>query len=256
MRAFASGLGASSDSTPARLLHLSPKAAELLLAYRDDPSWSPEALSAVVEGGVAAKAFVGWAMELERVNREQPRVEAFLRCACLGAQRAPAIAAAGRSSTAEQQKLRLGKMGLLSSRVDVDVRVRYDMLRFCGCSRLVCDVSIVVTLCPPRPHDRRKRGRKTNRTVILFYILTDGHQYQHQRRTAPALNLIFDYQRCAASMAPQRTVLPKTPTSVRTPRRRLPPSGVGRTDSPPTPGNTGTSVRRPGGGDGGAAEST
>lgn len=79
MRAFTSGLGASSDSAPTRLLHLSPTAAALLSAYRHDPSWSSEALSAVTEGGVATKAFVGWAMELERVYREQPRVEAFLR---------------------------------------------------------------------------------------------------------------------------------------------------------------------------------
>lgn len=81
MRAFASGLGASSDSTPARLLYLSPKAAKLLSAYRNDPSWSSEALSAVTEGSVAAKAFVGWTIELERVYRQQSRVEAFLRCA-------------------------------------------------------------------------------------------------------------------------------------------------------------------------------
>ena len=79
MRAFASGLGASSDRTPARLMRLSPKAATLLAAYRGDPSWSFEALSAVTEGGTAAKAFVGWAMELERVYREQPRVQQFLR---------------------------------------------------------------------------------------------------------------------------------------------------------------------------------
>lgn len=79
MRAFASGLGASSDSTPARLLHLSPKAAKLLSAYRSDPSWSFESLSAMTEGATAAKAFVGWAMELERVYREQPRVLKFLR---------------------------------------------------------------------------------------------------------------------------------------------------------------------------------
>lgn len=85
MRAFASGLGASSDSTPARLLHLSPRAAELLSAYRSDPSWSFEAMSAITEGGVASKAFVGWAIELERVYREQPRVEAFLRFVCVSA---------------------------------------------------------------------------------------------------------------------------------------------------------------------------
>lgn len=84
MRAFASGLGASSDSTPTRLLHFSPKAAGLLSAYRNDPSWSFEELSAIKEGGVAARAFVGWAMELERVYRKQPRVDAFLRCACMG----------------------------------------------------------------------------------------------------------------------------------------------------------------------------
>lgn len=105
MRAFASGLGACSDSTPTRLLHLSPKAAGLLSAYRHDPSWSSEALSAVAEGGVAARAFVGWAIELERVYREQPRVEAFLRCAfsTWAVCAAPAAMAAGMclSSTAE-----------------------------------------------------------------------------------------------------------------------------------------------------------
>ncbi|CAM9094247.1 unnamed protein product [Laminaria digitata] len=79
MRAFASGLGASSDQTPVRLLHLSPKAAELLRAYRHDPSWSEEALHAIEEGGTAAASLVGWARELERVYREQPRVREFLR---------------------------------------------------------------------------------------------------------------------------------------------------------------------------------
>lgn len=33
----------------------------------------------MTEGATAAKAFVGWAMELERVYREQPRVLKFLR---------------------------------------------------------------------------------------------------------------------------------------------------------------------------------
>lgn len=79
MRAFASGLGASSDQTPIRLLHLSPKAVELLRAYRHDPSWSKEALLAIEEGGPAAASLVGWATELERVYREQPRVREFLR---------------------------------------------------------------------------------------------------------------------------------------------------------------------------------
>lgn len=79
MRAFASGLGASSDQTPVRLLHLSPKAVELLRAYRHDPSWSKEALLAIEEGGIAAASLVGWATELERVYREQPSVRGFLR---------------------------------------------------------------------------------------------------------------------------------------------------------------------------------
>lgn len=80
MRAFASGLGASSDSSAARLLHLSSEACRLLVAYRSDPSWSTESLSAITLGGTAARALVGWAMELERVYAEQPRVENFLRC--------------------------------------------------------------------------------------------------------------------------------------------------------------------------------
>ncbi len=79
MRAFASGLGAASDRTPARLMRLSPEAARLLAAYRGDPSWSCEALSAMAEGSTAAKAFVGWAVELEKVYREQPHVQRFLR---------------------------------------------------------------------------------------------------------------------------------------------------------------------------------
>ena len=79
MRAFASGLGASSDQTPVRLLHLSPKAVGLLRAYRHDSSWSVEALLAMEEGGTAAASLVGWARELERVHREQPRVRDFLR---------------------------------------------------------------------------------------------------------------------------------------------------------------------------------
>ncbi|CAM9877678.1 unnamed protein product, partial [Scytosiphon promiscuus] len=79
MRAFASGLGASSDASPARLIHLSPDAARLLSAYRFDPSWASESLSSMVLGCTAAKALVGWATELEKVYREQPRVENFLR---------------------------------------------------------------------------------------------------------------------------------------------------------------------------------
>lgn len=81
MRAFASGLGASSDASPARLIHLSPNAAKLLSAYRSDPSWSTESLSAMERGGTAAKALIGWATQLEKVYREQPRVQKFLRCA-------------------------------------------------------------------------------------------------------------------------------------------------------------------------------
>ncbi|CAB1096739.1 unnamed protein product [Ectocarpus sp. CCAP 1310/34] len=79
MRAFASGLGAFSDSSAARLLHLSSEACRLLAAYRSDPSWSTESLSAITLGGTAARALVGWAVELERVFAEQPRVENFLR---------------------------------------------------------------------------------------------------------------------------------------------------------------------------------
>ncbi|CAM9314712.1 unnamed protein product, partial [Ectocarpus fasciculatus] len=79
MRAFASGLGASSDSSAARLLHFSSEACRLLAAYRSDPSWSTESLSAVTLGGTAARALVGWAVELERVYAEQPRVQNFLR---------------------------------------------------------------------------------------------------------------------------------------------------------------------------------
>ncbi|CAM9153732.1 unnamed protein product, partial [Hapterophycus canaliculatus] len=79
MRAFASGLGASSDASPARLIHLPPKAAKLLSAYRTEPSWSFESLSAMTYGGTAAKALIGWATELEKVHREQPRVQNFLR---------------------------------------------------------------------------------------------------------------------------------------------------------------------------------
>lgn len=95
MRAFASGLGAPSDSTPARLLHFSPKAAELLSSYRNDSSWSSEALSAITEGGAAAKAFVGWATELEKVYQQQPRVEAFLRCVGPWVPWTTAVAASG-----------------------------------------------------------------------------------------------------------------------------------------------------------------
>ncbi|CAM9445830.1 unnamed protein product, partial [Ectocarpus sp. 13 AM-2016] len=79
MRAFASGLGASSDSSPARLLHLSSEACRLLAAYRSDPSWSTESLATITLGGTAARALVGWAVELERVYAEQPCVEKFLR---------------------------------------------------------------------------------------------------------------------------------------------------------------------------------
>ncbi|CBJ33086.1 expressed unknown protein [Ectocarpus siliculosus] len=79
MRAFASGLGASSDSSPARLLHLSSEACRLLAAYRSDASWSTESLAAITLGGTAARALVGWAVELERGYAEQPRVENFLR---------------------------------------------------------------------------------------------------------------------------------------------------------------------------------
>lgn len=79
MRAFASGLGASSDSTPTRLLRLSSEAVKLLSAYRSDPSWSFKSLSVMTEGATAAKAFVGWATELEKVYRVQPYVVKFLR---------------------------------------------------------------------------------------------------------------------------------------------------------------------------------
>ena len=80
MRAFAFGLGAPSDPTPTRILRLSPKAVELLDAYRDDPSWSEDALRSTKEGSIASVALVGWARELEKVYREQPWVHDFLRC--------------------------------------------------------------------------------------------------------------------------------------------------------------------------------
>lgn len=82
LRAFASGLGAPSDSSPPRLLRISTRAAALLSAYREDPSWTQAATLAIAEGATAATALVGWATELERVHMEQPRVQEFLRFVC------------------------------------------------------------------------------------------------------------------------------------------------------------------------------
>lgn len=81
MRAFASGLGARSDSTPTRLLRLPPRALQLFAAYRAHPEWSEDVLMECSAGGKTAIAFVGWARELERVYQEQSRLEDFLRWA-------------------------------------------------------------------------------------------------------------------------------------------------------------------------------
>lgn len=80
MRAFASGLGAPSDPTPTRILHLSPKAVELLDAYKGDPAWSDDALKSTTEGSIASLALVRWAREIEKVFREQQYVYDVLRC--------------------------------------------------------------------------------------------------------------------------------------------------------------------------------
>lgn len=80
MRAFASGLGAPSDPTPTRILHLSPKAVGLLDAYKGDPAWSDDALKSTTEGSIASLALVGWAREIEEVFQEQQYVHDVLRC--------------------------------------------------------------------------------------------------------------------------------------------------------------------------------
>ena len=239
MRAFASGLGASCDSTPARLLHLSPKAAGLLSAYRHDPSWSSEALSAVAEGGVAARAFVGWASELERVYREQPRVEAFLRCAvlsCVGGMSSDNedVAVPCLSSTAGLQKPRAKHENA------VECHVPFSGLLY----SLPCQGTSGSTMLGLR--SGQQDGRET---------WPRGCAVKSNLKATTSVIVIFDHQRRAASVAPERALLPKTPPSVGTPRRGLPSGSIGRTRTSPTPGNPGTSLRGPRAGGGGTAES-